>query len=282
MYNLLSVILRYSGIITFLILESVCMYLTVQYNKKQQETYINSANIFSGAIYQRFDKLMKYNELSNINDSLASENATLYARLGNAQFSEFLVKDSVVVKDSLSKIKQRYTYIGASVINNSIVSLNNYITLNRGSKHGVMPGMGVVTRRGVIGIVKNVSTNFSQVMSVLHQQTKVSASLKKSDYFGSLVWRKTSDPTHLSLEALPKHADIAVSDTVQTSGFSYIFPEGIPIGTVDNFKIEPGRNNYSADIKLFEDISKLRYVYIVNHLFRKEQENLEKEAKSEQ
>ena len=282
MYNLLAVIFRYSGIITFLLLESVCMYIAVQYNKKQQETYVNSANIFTGAIYQRFDKLMKYNELSNTNDSLSAENAILYARLGNAQFSEFLVRDSVVVKDSLSKIKQRYTYIGAAVINNSISATNNYMTLNRGSKHGIMPGMGVITRRGVIGIVKNVSTNFSQVMSILHQQSKISASLKKSDYFGSLVWRKTNDPQRITLEALPKHADIAVSDTIQTSGFSYIFPEGIPIGTVENFKVEPGRNNYSADVKLFEDISKLRYVYIVNHLFRKEQETLEKETKSEQ
>ena len=282
MYNLLAVIIRYSGIITFLLLESICMYLAVQYNKKQQETYINSANIFTGAIYQRFDKLVKYNELSNTNDSLSAENAILYARLGNAQFSEFLVRDSVIVKDSLSKIKQRYTYIGATVINNSVSATNNYMTLNRGSKHGVQAGMGVITRRGVIGIVKNVSTNFSQVMSILHQQSKISASLKKSDYFGSLVWRKTNDPQRITLEALPKHADIAVGDTIQTSGFSYIFPEGIPVGTVENFRVEPGRNNYSADVKLFEDISKLRYVYIVNHLFRKEQENLEKEAKSEQ
>jgi rod shape-determining protein MreC len=282
MYNLLAVIFRYSGIITFLFLESVCMYLAVQYNKKQQATYINSANIFSGAIYQRFDKLMKYNELSNTNDSLSAENAILYARLGNAQFSEFLVRDSVVVKDSLSKVKQRYTYIGAAVINNSVSAMNNFMTLNRGSKHGVVAGMGVITRRGVVGIVKNVSTNFSQVMSILHQQSKISASLKKSDYFGSMVWRKVNDPQRVTIEALPKHADIAVSDTIQTSGFSYIFPEGIPIGTVENFRVEPGRNNYSADVRLFEDISKLRYVYIVNHLFRTEQENLEKEAKSEQ
>jgi rod shape-determining protein MreC len=282
MYNLLAVIFRYSGIITFLLLESVCMYLAVQYNKKQQATYINSANIFSGAIYQRFDKLMKYNELSNTNDSLSAENAILYARLGNAQFSEFLVRDSVVVKDSLSKVKQRYTYIGAAVINNSVSAMNNFMTLNRGSKHGVVAGMGVITRRGVVGIVKNVSTNFSQVMSILHQQSKISASLKKSDYFGSMVWRKVNDPQRVTIEALPKHADIAVSDTIQTSGFSYIFPEGVPIGTVENFRIEPGRNNYSADVRLFEDISKLRYVYIVNHLFRTEQENLEKEAKSEQ
>jgi rod shape-determining protein MreC len=282
MYNLLTVILRYSGFITFLVLESVSMYMVVQYNKKQQATYLFSANTFMGAMYQRYDKLMKYSELSTVNDSLASENARLYARLGNAKFSEYLVQDSVLVRDSSSKIKQRYTFIGAAVINNTISTSNNFMTLNRGSKHGIMPGMGVITRKGVVGIVKNVSEDFSQVMSILHQQSKVSASLAKSDYFGTLMWKKIGDPLRSSLETLPKHADIAVGDTVQTSGFSYIFPAGIPIGTVENFKVESGSNYYSAQILLFEDLSRLRYVYVVNHLFKTEQENLEKEVKSEQ
>jgi rod shape-determining protein MreC len=258
------------------------MYMTVQYNKKQQATFLFSANTFNGAIYQRFDKLMKYSELSTVNDSLLAENASLYARLGNAKFNEMLIVDSVLVKDSLSKVKQRYTYIGAAVINNSITSANNFLTLNRGRKHGIYPGMGVMTRKGVVGIVKNVSENFSQVMSVLHQQSKISASMKKSDYFGSLVWRKAHDSQTLTLENLPKHADIAVGDTIQTSGFSFIFPEGIPIGTVINSRVEPGKNNYSADIFLFENLAKLRYVYIVNNLFRVEQEKIEKEVKSEQ
>jgi rod shape-determining protein MreC len=282
MYNLLAVVLRYSGVITFLVLESICMYMVVQYNRKQRATYLYSANTFSGVIYQRFDKLMKYNQLTIINDSLSAENAKLYGRLGNAKFSEYLVQDSVFVKDSLNKVKQRYVYIGASIINNSVSEFNNFMTLNRGSNHGIKPGMGVITKKGVVGIVRNVSPNFSQVMSVLHQQSKISAALKKSNYFGAVVWRNANDPLRVTLENLPKHVEVMAGDTVQTSGFSYIFPEGIPIGVVESSGVAAGSNFNTARIKLFEDLARLRYVYIVNHLFREEQENLEKDFKREQ
>jgi len=254
------------------------MYLAVQYNKNQRDIYINSSNTISGAIYQRYNKIMRYSELSVIADSMAAENARLYARLGNSKFQEFLVKDSVLVKDSLNRVKQQYTYIAASVINNSIALPNNYITLNRGSKHGVMPGMGVITSRGVIGIVRNVSENFSQVMSILHQQSKISASLKNTNYFGTLRWRDQSNILEMSLETIPKHAVINKGDTIQTSGYSYLFPEGISIGKVESYEVEAGSNYFTAQVSLFEDLARLRYVFVVNNLMIKEQEQLVKET----
>lgn len=278
MYGLLALIARYSGTITFILLEAFCMYLVVQYNVKQKEIYVNSSNIFSGTIYQRYDKIMDYANLSRDNEVLAGEVATLYARLGNAKFSEYLVRDSSFVRDSLGKIKQQYTYIAANVVNNSITLPNNYITLNRGSNHGVKAGMGVMTPQGVIGIVRNVTENFSEVMSILHQQAKISASLRRTSYFGTLFWRDQSNPLMLSLEQIPKHAEIGVGDTIQTSGYSYIFPEGIAIGKVETCKVEAGSNYKVARIKLFEDLAKLRYVYIVNNLMRNEQEYLIKET----
>lgn len=278
MYALIALLARYSGMIAFVILESFSMYLAVKYNKNQQEIYVNSSNTISGAIYQRYSKAMRYSELSIIADSMAAENARLYARLGNAKFSDYLVRDSVLVKDSLNKIKQQYTYIAAGVINNSVSLPNNYITLNRGSNHGVKPGMGVITPKGVIGIVRNVSANFSQVMSILHQQSRVSASLRKTSYFGTMRWRNPSDILYMSLETLPKHSTIEVGDTVQTSGYSYVFPEGVPIGKVENYQVEPGSNYYSAKVKLFEDLGRLRYVYVVDNIMFEEQEKLVKET----
>jgi rod shape-determining protein MreC len=278
MYGLIAIILRYSGTITFVILESICMYFAVQYNKNQRDIYINSSNTITGYIYQRYDKAMKYSELSIIADSMADENARLYARLGNAKFSDYLVRDSVLVKDSLNKIKQQYTYIAANVVSNSISLPNNYITLNRGRKHGIQPGMGVITPKGVVGIVRNVSENYSEVMSILHQQARTSASLRKSNYFGTMRWRDPSNILRMSLETLPKHAEIHEGDTVQTSGYSYIFPEGVPIGKVERYQVEPGSNYYTAQVALFEDLGHLRYVFVVNNLMLKEQEQLVKET----
>ena len=274
MYGLIAIINRYSGIIAFVILESVCMYLVVKYNRTQQEIYLNSANTFSGAVYQQYNKIMQFAELSVVADSMAEENARLYARLGNAKFNEYLVKDSTLVRDSLNHIRQQYVYTSALVINNSISLANNYITLNRGSKHGIAPGMGVFSSKGVVGVVRNVSENFAQVISVLHQQSRISASLKNSGYFGTLRWKEQGDITHMTLETLPKQTIINEGDTVQTSGYSYIFPEGLPIGTVENYKVEPGSNYYEARVKLFEDLGRLKYVYVISNLMRKEQEKL--------
>jgi rod shape-determining protein MreC len=278
MYGLIGLIIRYSGVITFVILESICMYLAVRYNKNQQEIYNNSVQTFSGFVYQRYDKLMKYAQLANIADSTAAENARLYARLGNAKFNEYLIRDSTLVKDSLNKIRQQYTYIAASVISNSISLPNNYITLNRGRRHGVNSGMAVITSKGVVGIVRNVSENFSEVMSILHQQSKISASLKSTNYFGTMHWRDAGNITKMSLETIPKHAELHQGDTVQTSGYSFIFPEGIPIGIISNYQVEPGSNYFSAEVQLFEDLGKLRYVYIVDNLMIHEQTELKKEA----
>ncbi|MFZ4542999.1 MAG: rod shape-determining protein MreC [Saprospiraceae bacterium] len=276
MYGLVAILTRYSGIITFVILESVCMYLVVKYNRNQNEIYLNSSKTISGAVYQRYNKVMQFAALSVIADSMAEENARLYARLGNAKFNEYLVKDSTLVRDSLNHIRQQYIYISALVINNSISLANNYITINRGRKHGVLPGMGVFSAKGVVGVVKNVSENFAQVISVLHQQSRISASLKNSNYFGTLRWKDQSDITHITLETIPKHAVIQAGDTVQTSGYSYIFPVGLPIGTVENYQVETGSNYFSADVKLFEDLGRLKYVYVINNLMRYEQDKLSK------
>lgn len=279
MYGLLGIITRYSGFIAFVVLECICMYLAVRYNKNQREIYINSANTITGVLYQRYNKVMKYAELSIVADSMASENARLYARLGNAKFNEYLVQDSTLVRDSLNRIKQQFTYIAASVINNSVSLPNNYLTLNRGAKHGIKPGMGVYTAKGIVGIVRNVSENFAEVMSVLHQQCRVSASLKKTNYFGTLRWKDQSNIMRMALETLPKHAEIQVGDTVQTSGYSNIFPEGIPIGLVENYQVEGGSNYYTAQVKLFEDLAKLKYVYVVDNLMKNELDQLQNSVK---
>lgn len=281
MYSIFNFVLRYSGIILFVVLESVCMYIAVQYNKKQQDVYNSSANIISGGLYQQYDRLARYWRLQSISDSLATDNAQLYAQLANAKYSNYIRRDSLKSRDSLNQIVQQYTYIAAAVVNNSISNYNNYLTIDKGSLHGIKTGMGVITPQGVIGIVKNVTEHYAQVMSVLHQQSKVSASIKKSKYFGTLAWRGR-DPLHINLDAIPKHATIAIGDTVQTSGYSNIFPEGVPIGKIEKFDVDGSGNFFTIQVILFEDVARLRYVYIVDHLMHKELEILEQSIKETQ
>ena len=283
MLSIINFVVRYSGVILFVVLEFFSMYIAVQYNKKQQEIYTSSANVISGRMYQQYDRLARYWRLQSISDSLATDNAKIYAQLANAKYSNYIHRDSITNLDSLKEIKQQYSYIAAGVINNSISNFNNYMTLDKGSLHGIKTGMGVISPQGAIGIVKNVTEHYSQVMSILHQQSKISASIKRSKYFGTLTWRSSSrDPLRVSLEAIPKHAVVAVGDTVQTSGYSNIFPESIPIGVIEKISVEAGSNFYTAQIKMFEDIARLRYVYVVDHLMHKELESLDQNIKEQQ
>lgn len=276
MQNLIYLFIRYGGLILFLVLEGLCFYLVVQYNQKQKEIYVSSANTWVGTVYQRYDKFARYWNLSAINDSLAKENALLRAQFRNAQFEATVRKDTITLqKDSFV---QQYVYQQASVINNSINLANNFITIDRGSNSGIRYGMGVIGSTGVVGVVRSVSPNFAMVMSILHKQTRISASVASTSYFGSMVW-KGSDPRYLNLDAIPKHAIVHVGDTVQTSGYSNIFPKGLPIGLIETINESTGSGFLDINVKLFNDMSNIKYVYVIENLFDAEQKTLDQSIK---
>ena len=145
--------------------------------------------------------------------------------------------DTGVVKDTA--YEQQYEYIPALVINNSVNLQNNYLTVNRGLRHGVQPNAGVITSDGIVGITIKSSKRYSTVLSLLHRDTKISAMIKRNGYHGSLVW-KTMNSRNMTLDAIPKHADVQMNDTIITSGYSSIFPEGLMIGVVDTSWLEAG------------------------------------------
>jgi len=276
MRNLVLLFVKFGGIILFLILEAFCMYLVVQNNKRQKDIFFSSANVASGNLYYSFDKVARFWSLSSVADSLAKENAQLRAQLNNAKFIETIREDSIKDED----INQKYTFIEATIINNSVTQHNNNITLDRGKKHGIEQRMGVIGQDGIVGIVRSTSNSFSQVMSILHKQTKISSSIKRNNFFGSLIW-KENNPKITHLNDIPKHASLKIGDTIQTSGYSSIFPEGIMIGIIDTFWIPRGSNFYNIEVELKNDLSSTKYVYVIKNLMKDEQEDLEEEVKDE-
>jgi rod shape-determining protein MreC len=147
--------------------------------------------------------------------------------------------------------------------------------LNRGSKQGVLVDMGVVCAQGVVGIVREVSDNFCVVMSLLHSDSKISASLKKDGSFGTLVW-DGSDYRTATLKDLPV-VPIAKGDSLISSGLG-AFPENVPVGTVTKFEINPENKTYVVEVKLATDYRKLRHAFIVKDLVRDEIDDLKKKA----
>ena len=270
MRGLYQLFAAYGNFLLFLALEGLSLVLLVQYNYRQKAIYDHSFLLLSSNAERQVDQMVDFINLRDEVLKLQGENQKLKQALESAKFSNAVQQDTVD-NDSL---EQLYIYTPANVIGNSINNTINYIRLDRGRNHGVAPNMGVVSANGIVGVVRAVSEHYSSVMSLLHRQTRIKAAVGSDGYFGTLRWTG-KDPQYMQLEAIPKHAPVEVGDTVYTSGYSQLFPEGIMIGTVSEVKPPPGRNFYAIQVKLHNDLGKLRYVYVVNNLMREEHEELD-------
>lgn len=228
-----------------------------------------------GLAYQRVNSFTSYLSLGRTNDSLALENAVLRNRLKTSLFNDSIEQHEVT--DTLTE--QQYTYIVAKVINNSIHQKNNYITINRGLNHGIQKGMGVVSAKGIVGIVLNVSERFATIQSVLHSDTRISASVNGD--IGSLVWGEGNyDPRLAILKDIPNHVIVKRGNKVVTSGYS-LFPSGLEIGRVTRTGLKGGDSFLDIEIWLSTNFSNLQYVYVINNMFAQEQKDLETLNKTE-
>lgn len=256
-------------------MEVLCFYLIINYNKTQKEIFINSSNVYAAKIAEQQNKLTQFARLKEQNDSLMRENATLIENLITIEYSTIKIPE-------VDSFYSRYSLIPATICGHNFHKRNNHITLCKGSREGISPDMGVVaSHKGLIGIVKSVSENFAVVMSLLHSQTKISCAIKNKNGLGSLVWKKM-DPLRMTLESIPKHEKITLGDTIITSGFSTIFPKGILVGKIEKYEVNAGSNSYDITVKLFNDLTNLKYAYVVNNRFGKEQTLLENKSIDEE
>ena len=276
MYRIFFFFLKYNGIFAFIVFEIIALsfYFTRNINSNK-DVFISTANSFVGNIYESTSRISRYWNLSAVNDSLARENAELKMQLPNSKFSSLVNVN--IFKDST--LRQNYQYFDAKVINNTIHRSHNFLTINKGIRQGLRPNIGVLNGngKGIIGIVTKLSQNYSVVMSILNIDTRVSAKILSNNYFGVMVWDGL-DSRYMTLESVPKHAVLHIGDTIVTSGYSTIFPEGVLIGTIDSFFKPPGLNFYTIRVALFNDINQTDYVYVVNNLLKEERLNLEEET----
>ena len=269
MLNLLYFLSRFGGTLAFIVLEILALFLVVRYNQNQRDIWINSSRFYSGVVHERADRVRSFTSLARVADSLAVENAELYDRL----YDQLALAPGDASVDSLLS---PFDFIPARIIKNSINKPTNNLTLNRGTRDGIAPGMGVVVHQGVLGIVRSVSPHFCRVMSVLNTQTYIGAAIQRTGAFGTLNWDAV-DPTRLILADIPKHLDVQPGDTVLTSGHSAIFPPGIPIGLVDTVLIPSGSNTFRIPVQLWADLGRTSRAYIIRNRFWEELESLETE-----
>ncbi len=282
MRNIFLFIRIYFTFIFFLFLMGVSFYMIFSYNRYHHALYSKTANEVTGAISNRYNSIEYYFQLKRTNDSLVKANAALYNKLRQ----DFEIPDSVnkIAIDTMrldsSNTIRKYLYMEAKVIHNSVNLLNNYIELHRGKLQGVQPDMGVIdVNNAVVGTVIDVSNNYAVVMSLLHEQSNLSARLKKGGETG-IVSYDGKTPGMLYLKDISKSAKINSGDTVITSGFSDKFPGGLLVGYVKDIINDPGSSTFTARLTPAADFEKLQYAYIINNLQKEEPRQLLEKVKS--
>ena len=271
MRNLILFLTKNYYFILFLSLESLSLFFVFQNNHFQRAHFLNSSNAISGSIYSTYSGITDYFGLNETNQKLADENVQLRNQL--RQSFSYQAGSPVAIRDSVHR--QQYVYVSAKVVNNSTNRRANYLTLNAGSEQGVKAEMAVICSEGVVGIVRDVSANFSSVMSVLHTNTRIPVNIKKFGENSILLW-DGADEWHARLERIPSHLGLMRGDTVVTSAYSSIFPEGVMVGRIESFEKIAGNTFYNVTIKLSTDFNRLAYVNVVNNLMKGEQVKLEK------
>jgi rod shape-determining protein MreC len=271
MRNIFFFIARYHFLLLFVILELFSVTLLVNSTYYQSSVLLQAGNRVTGRFYSSISNATDYLKLRTTNEHLVQENALLRQMKGVS----FLKNDtnSFWVGDTL--YRQQYKYIVAKVVLNTVGKRNNYIMLNKGTRSGIHKDMGVITSSGIVGTVVNTSENFSWVMSLLNKHTRISGRIKKNDQMGTVVWNGI-DHLYGTLTDIPAHVKIAKGDTIVSSGYSYIFPAGIMIGTISDFRVEQGEHFYIIPFRFSVDFNALQYVYVVQDLMKDEQEALEK------
>jgi len=269
MRNLLRFIIRYHFVILFIFFESLSLILVVRNNNFQKARFVTYFQSTEGYIYNKIDILTEYLDLQKANQKLATENTELKNILQRMCRSD----EVFFYSEHDTVYRQHYFYTSARIINNSINKQHNFLTLNKGTGVGIKPEMAVISSEGIVGIVKGVSNRFATVISLLNTDLKISGKFKKNNYYGSLFW-DGRDYRKVLFREIPYHVDISLGDTVITSGFSTIFPEGILIGTVCDYEVKGG-NFYEITVELTTDFKNLDYVSVVSNLQRQEQLELE-------
>lgn len=276
MEQLLRFLTRYGATFLFILLEALSFIVVVNQNSFQHAAFLSSSNQWAAALLNAENGVTSYFGLESTNRQLAVENTALKNELTQLRGQLESKHDSVQGMLQIAP-DQAYHYIMAKVIGNSINRLQNYITLNRGSLAGIRPEMGVVNNQGVVGIVTAVSPHYSVVMSLLNSKSQLSCKDKRTQDFGRLVWDGV-DSRYAQWLEVPRHAEIHVGDTVITSGFSAIFPEGIPVGVVTKAERPLTSSYYDIDVKLFTDFGRLTYVNVIQYQNLEELQTVQEEG----
>lgn len=265
MRSLLRLLNKYSYVLVFLLLETFAILLLNKHNYYQHSRLLNTNREVTGWIYDKVDGVREYLSLKRSNEILVQENSNLRNKLAYQAFQE---PDSTAGRAGRTSF-----YTPARIVHSTVYKQYNYLTINQGRKQGITKDMAVIGEEGIVGIVLESSPNFSTILPIINPDFRLSSKIRKNNFAGILLWDGSSSQQAV-LNEIPYHADVQIGDTIVTSGFSAIFPEGLHVGTVAEFTLQEG-NFYNIHIDLGTNFSTLFHVNVIKNFLQEEQLELE-------
>ena len=266
MYNLRRFILKYHFAILFILLEVISILLLARSQNFHKHHLVSLTNNVVGKVYGWGSDVGNYFRLNKTNQQLAEENAMLRKQLS-------IVTDTASNVYTVNGRDTLYEYIPAQVLNNSTNQVNNYIIINKGKLDGIERDMSVISSDGIVGVVSDVSRHCASVISLLHSKSVVGVRFKSNQQLGSLRWNTNSYRFGI-VEDIPTHIVLQKGDTVLTSSYSFIFPEDLMVGTIEELIPSPSGDLNKAKILFSTDFASLRHVYVIKNLHKPELDSL--------
>ncbi|MDO5607233.1 MAG: rod shape-determining protein MreC [Capnocytophaga sp.] len=271
MQQIIRFFVRKKEFFVFLLLFVISFGMVVENNYYQQSGYVNSTNFLAGGVFDVTNSWAQYIDLKTQNQLLSDENKRLHDE--NLYLKE-LIAENAPLQDSIAFGERKFSVKKANVIKNSYSLTKNYLTIDKGKREEIMQDMGVISSKGLVGIVERTSNRFATVQSLLNSKSFINAEIKKSRHYGTLKW-DGKNFNIVQLVDIPNIAPIKIGDTIITGGMSNIFPKGIPIGEIQSFERSKTDNSYIINVALFTDMSSIEHVYILYNKDKKEIGTLE-------
>lgn len=269
MKEILRLIAKYNYTIIFILVEILCFYLIVKYNNYQRVIFSKQVHSFFGYISSMTTDTRNYFRLKKLNESLMEENTCLKNEIARLEQSE----DTLLLGTFGCDSSSRFNYLHARIVNASFNRMKNYLTLDKGANDGILQDMAVHSPMGIVGLIQDMSEHYSIVLPLINVSSRVSAKIKKNNYYGSLQW-DGNDYLYTYLKDIPYHVDVAIGDTIVTSGYSSIFPEGLLIGYVESVDKETA-NFLNIKVRIAVDFKCIDQVYVIQNKRQEEKRQLE-------
>ncbi|MGA2489865.1 MAG: rod shape-determining protein MreC [Anaerolineales bacterium] len=200
--------------------------------------------------------------------SLRQSNTELQDEVANLQKQVIDLQQQVTQTNILSALvdfaraNPEYSYKAATVIGRDPSPFLRYVIINAGSNEGILPGMPVVTDKGLVGRVDAVISEAARIQLVTDSASAVNIRLQASNTEAMLVGSITGD---LSLNMIPQDASIQVGDVVLTSGLGGDYPANILVGQVVSVRKLQSKLFQQAAIQPNVDYTQLQLVLIITN-----------------